>query len=91
MFDLSLAHPPSAFRSQPLERDSARSVSELLLEALQGLADLETSRSMVRGRRAVRWYHDADFQYIEAAVPELDGVAADICVHDGRVYVRVAR
>lgn len=91
MFDLSLvdttpvAHPPSA------DRGPARPVSALLLDALQGLSGLASSRSVVRGRRAVRRYHDADFQYIEAAVPELEGMEADICVHDGRVYVRVAR
>ncbi|WP_337175607.1 hypothetical protein [Paludisphaera sp.] len=68
-----------------------RPVPGLLLAALKGLAGLEPSRSMVRGRRASRRYHDADFHYVEAAVPELDGVEADICIHDGRVYLRVAR
>lgn len=82
---LAIVRPPN------VERPPGRSVPELLLDLLKGLTGLETSRSMVRGRRAVRRYRDAEFNYIEAAVPELDGVEADICIHGGRVYVRVAR
>ena len=91
MFDQPHIDSLPILRTQSVERSPDRTVPELLLDLLKGLAGLETSRSMVRGRRSVKRYRDAEFNYIEAAAPELDGVEADICIHDGRIYVRVAR
>lgn len=91
MFDQPRTKALPILRTQPVEHPSDRTVPEMLLDLLKGLAGLETSRSMVRGRRSVRRYRDAEFNYIEAAAPELDGVEADICIHDGRIFVRVAR
>lgn len=73
------------------ESSPSRSAPHLLLDALRGLAAMGASRSVTRGRRVVRHYRDAEYQYIDAALPELEGVEADICIHDGRVYVRLAR
>ena len=91
MLNSPLVDSLPTLRTAPEGLVPSRPVPALLLDALKGLAGLEPSRAMVRGRRAARRYHDADFHYIEAAVPELDGVEADICIHDGRVYLRVAR
>ncbi len=91
MFDQFRVDSLPSLRPPSLERSSGRTVSELLLDLLKGLSALEVTRTLTRGRRTVRRYRDAQFQYIEAAVPELAGVEADICIHDGRIYVRVAR
>ncbi len=72
-------------------RQSGRSVLDLLLDLLKGLAALGESEPAGRTKPAMRRYRDAEFHYIEAAMPGLEGVEADICIHNGRIFVRVAR
>lgn len=75
----------------PAARTPARSIPELLLDLLRGVAKLDAPKPAKRAKTAVRRYRDAEFNYIEAAMPGLEGVEADICIHDGRIFVRVAR
>ena len=42
-------------------------------------------------RPSIRRYTDKQFHYLEVSMPGLEGVEADICIHDGCIYVRTAR
>ena len=63
----------------------------MLQNLLVRLGDLG-SKPEARGQApAVRRYRDDDFNYLEVALPELEGVEADISIHEGCIYVRVLR
>lgn len=59
------------------------------------LTQLRTRRAPRAGRgaarRGARVYRDRDFEYVEVAAPGLDDVEADICIHGGRIFIRVPR
>ncbi|AMV39975.1 hypothetical protein [Planctomyces sp. SH-PL62] len=73
------------------EAESRRSLPELIGDLLGCFAQLKAPRRSAKLQQSVNRYRDADFNYLEVVLPGLDGVEADICIHDGCVYVRVMR
>ncbi|MDG3004189.1 hypothetical protein [Paludisphaera mucosa] len=80
-----------ALRPTSMEPSPRRSVAELVHDLLGGLARLDARKGSRRLKQSVHRYHDAEFNYMEVALPGLDGVEADICIHDGCIYVRILR
>lgn len=90
MFDQPCGDATSVFGELTPVPVPRRTISELCHDLLRTFSSLAPLRG-ARGKRAVRRYRDAEYNYVEAVVPGLEGIEADICIHDGRVFVRVAR
>jgi len=73
------------------EASPLRTVAEAVQELMERLAELNPRNEPRRQGRTVRRYRDAEFSYMEVVLPGLEGVEADICIHEGCVFVRVAR
>lgn len=83
--ELIPVHPASS------ERCAKESVSELVRGLLSKLAGMGPVRGPKGMRPSIRRYTDKQFHYLEVSMPGLEGVEADICIHDGCIYVRTAR
>jgi hypothetical protein len=59
-----------------------------LVNRLTGLPNRKTAESP---RGSVHSYRDRDFEYVEVALVGADDVEADICIHDGRAFIRIVR
>lgn len=71
--------------------ESRRSLPELVTDLLGRLNHLRSRKGTDASTRSVHKYRDRDFNYLEVAIPGLEGVEADICIHDGCIYIRVQR
>jgi hypothetical protein len=72
--------------------DDHRLLLGLLNQILSRIADYQGA-GLLPGRadeQPWRW-EDADYIYIESDHPEAQGQEADISVHDGKVFVRIAK
>lgn len=81
----------SMHQATTLESTARRSIPDLVHDLLRGLTEISRQKAIRSMKRSLRRYRDAEFNYIEIALPGLEGVEADICVHDGCIYVRMAR
>ncbi|WP_165064706.1 hypothetical protein [Paludisphaera rhizosphaerae] len=82
---------PSAARPALAEAPPLNSVAEAVQELMERLAELKPLKNSRPQGRTVRRYRDSEFSYMEVVLPGLEGIEADICIHDGCVFVRVAR
>ncbi|WP_165249736.1 hypothetical protein [Paludisphaera soli] len=68
-----------------------RSLPELVTDLLGCLSSVRSRKGSDPSKRSVHRYRDQDFNYLEVALPGLEGVEADICIHEGCIYIRVLR
>ncbi len=73
------------------QAEARRSLPELVTDLLGRLSHLRSRKGTDASKRSVHRYRDQDFNYVEVVVPGLEGVEADICIHDGCIYIRVVR
>lgn len=91
MIESTLTHPQAAARSSQADKSAGYVLAGLTRDLFDLLAGLRARRAPGAPKRGARVYRDQEFEYVEVAVPGLGGVEADICIHGGRVYLRVPR
>lgn len=91
MIESTLSHPQPAVRSPKADESTGLALVDLTRELFDLVGRLRGRRAAGTSRRGVRVYRDRDFEYVEFAVPGLGETEADICVHGGRVYLRMPR
>ncbi len=92
MIEATLTQLPPAVRSPRAEDSAGSRVAGLTRDLFVLLTQLRTRRAPgTPPRRGARVYRDREFEYVEVAVPGLGDVEADICIHGGRVYLRMPR
>jgi hypothetical protein len=62
-----------------------------MLELVDRLTELPNRKIAESPRGSVQCYRDRDFAYVEVSLVGADDVMADICIHNGRAVVRIAR
>jgi hypothetical protein len=88
---------PSRTNSCPLVRAPRidempeRTLPDLMLDLVGRLTRPSARIAVESPRGAVHRYRDANFDYVEMALNGIDDVEADICIHDGRIFVRIVR
>lgn len=82
---------PSVVRPSLADDPPVGTVAEAVQELMERLIELKPRKVPRQPGQTVRRYRDAEFSYVEVSLPGLEGVEADICIHDGCVFVRVAR
>lgn len=88
MIESTLTHHQPAVRSPQADESTGLALAGLTRDLFDLVGRLRGRRA---SRRGLRVYRDPDFEYIEFPVPGLGDAEADICVHGGRVYLRVPR
>lgn len=91
MIESTLTQPSLAVRSPRAEESAGSRVAGLTRDLFVLLTQLRTRRAPGSPRRGARVYRDQEFEYVEVAIPGLGDVEADICIHGGRVYLRMPR
>jgi hypothetical protein len=74
-----------------VQSEPRRSLPELVTDLLGCLSHLRSRKGADPSKRSVHRYRDRDFNYLEVALPGFEGVEADICIHEGCIYIRVLR
>lgn len=82
---------PTTARPVLAEAPALSPVAQAVQELMERLAELKPRKTSRESEKAVRRYRDSEFSYMEVVLPGLEGIEADICIHDGCVFVRVAR
>jgi len=91
MIESTLSHPQPTVRPPQADESAGFLLAGLTRDLFDLLNRLRARRAPGAPRRGARVYRDRDFEYVEVAVPGLGGVEADICIHGGRVYLRMPR
>jgi hypothetical protein len=68
-----------------------RPIPDLMLDLVNRLTGLPNRKTAESPRGSVHSYRDRDFEYVEVALVGADDVEADICIHDGRAFIRIVR
>ncbi|MDR3621906.1 MAG: hypothetical protein P4L85_21320 [Paludisphaera borealis] len=77
---------------RPLRDESPqRTLPDLMVDLVNRLTSLPGRKAVELPRGSVHSYRDQDFEYVEIALTGVDDVEADICIHGGRVFVRIVR
>lgn len=78
-------------RAPRIDEAQERTLPDLMLD-LVGRLTRPSGRAVAESPRgAVHRYRDADFDYVEMALGGIEDVEADICIHGGRIFVRIVR
>jgi len=91
MSDSSCGGGSFVVQTSPAASDRSPQLPDLVHDLLGSLDRLRGGQAVGGRKRAVRRFRDDDFHYLEVALPGLDGVEADINIHEGRLYIRVMR
>jgi len=91
MIESTLTHHQPALRSSQADDSAGPVLAGLTRDLFDLLSRLRGRRAPGAPRRGARVYRDQEFEYVEVAIPGLGEVEADICIHAGRVYLRVPR
>lgn len=62
-----------------------------MLELVNRLTGLPGRKTVESPRGSVHSYRDQDFEYVEIKLNSVEDFEADICIHDGRAFVRIVR
>jgi hypothetical protein len=73
------------------DESPGRTLPDLMIDLVKRLTNRSGRKAADTQRGLVHQYQDKDFDYVEVALTGLDDVVADICIHGGRVFVRIAR
>lgn len=82
---------PLVQASRVVEEETGRGLPGLMLELVDRLTRSPGRRLEKSALGTVHRYRDQDFDYVEIALNGIDDVDADICIHDGRIFVRIVR
>lgn len=91
MIESTLSHHQPAVRPTQVEESAGTVLAGLTRDLFDFVSRLRGRRAAGTSREGIRVYRDQDFEYVEFAVPGLAEAEADICIHGGRVYLRVPR
>jgi hypothetical protein len=78
-------------RAPRIDEVAERTLPELMLDLVGRLTTRAGRTAAESPRGAVHRYRDADFEYVEMALNGIEDVEADICIHGGRIFVRIVR
>lgn len=91
MIESSRTNPFPLVRAPRIDETPEQTLPELMLDLVGRLTTPPGKKVLGSPRGAVHRYRDADFDYVEMALNGIDDVEADICIHGGRIFVRIVR
>ena len=91
MIESSRTNSLALVRAPQIDAAPSRSLPELMHDLVGRLSRASGRIALESPRGAVHRYRDADFDYVEMALNGIDDVEADICIHGGRIFVRIVR
>ena len=78
-------------RAPRIDEALGQTLPDLMLDLVGRLTRRSGRTAVESPRGAVHRYRDSDFEYVEMALSGIDDVEADICIHGGRIFVRIVR
>lgn len=78
-------------RAPRIDEAPEQTLPDLMLDLVGRLTRSAGRATVDLPRGAVHRYKDSDFDYVEMSVAGIDDVEADICIHAGRIFVRIVR
>ncbi len=91
MIESSRTNTIPLVRAPRIDEVPSRTLPDLMLDLVGRLTSPTARTAAESPRGVVHRYRDADFEYVEMALSGIDDVEADICIHGGRIFVRLAR